>query len=133
MTNCECENSGLCLRHGIVKGRAWHKLCKTKEHYFRLWEKGTGPGQRKPDLSLVRVDVVLHGPGSILQSMVGCKRFVHVKQMNEWGADGCFANIDTIVRWLNEYADLESNHAKRLVNIAISRSYPPEKFTPDFS
>lgn len=131
MTNCECDKPGFCLRHGIVKGRGWHKLCKTKDHYFRLWEKGSGPGQRNPDLTLVKDVIIMYGPGSVLQGMLGCKRFIHAKQMDEWGIKKCMENIDTIAQWLTEYADYGKIHAIRLITIAIKRSHPPENFTPD--
>jgi hypothetical protein len=48
MTQCECPVSGHCQRHKIEKNKHWHHLCQTHEGYFRLWEKGTGPGQYSP-------------------------------------------------------------------------------------
>jgi hypothetical protein len=121
MTKCECEKAGFCFRHGIKKGRAWHRLCQTKEHYFQAWEKGKGPGQRKPDLTIVKHTVVIRGVGSILQSILGCKRFVHVKEMNDWGIDNCILNMDTIIQWLMEYGAFSESHAKRIFSMAISR------------
>ena len=47
MTDCECPASGYCKRHNVHKTNGWHELCRTKESYFRAWENGIGPGQRK--------------------------------------------------------------------------------------
>ena len=45
MNKCECEQSGWCERHQCEKTPHLHKLCRMREDYFRLWERGRGPGQ----------------------------------------------------------------------------------------
>ncbi|MCA9046463.1 MAG: hypothetical protein KDA69_19205, partial [Planctomycetaceae bacterium] len=42
---CQCEQPGWCERHGCSKPPHFHKLCRTRPDYFRLWEQGRGPGQ----------------------------------------------------------------------------------------
>ncbi|MAF25828.1 hypothetical protein CL634_09685, partial [bacterium] len=60
-TGCQCEfnsenNVIHCPRHGCMKTKHLHKLCKTKEEYFQAWENGVGPNQslsqRQPPQSL---------------------------------------------------------------------------------
>lgn len=46
MTPCECPLAGYCTRHKVTKPNGWHKLCQTRESYFRAWEEGRGPGQK---------------------------------------------------------------------------------------
>jgi hypothetical protein len=45
MTGCECKSPGYCHRHGVNKGRAWHRLCQTSEKHWQAWEEGRGAGQ----------------------------------------------------------------------------------------
>ena len=45
MHECECLQPGYCERHRCHKSPHWQKLCQTNEAYFRLWERGRGPGQ----------------------------------------------------------------------------------------
>ena len=45
MTDCECQQPGYCVRHGMHKSAHLHHLCQTDERYFRAWEAGRGPGQ----------------------------------------------------------------------------------------
>lgn len=45
MHDCQCEEPGWCERHQCQKSAHFHRLCRTREDYFRLWERGNGPGQ----------------------------------------------------------------------------------------
>lgn len=44
-SQCECEVPGWCERHQCQKTPHFHRLCRTREDYFSLWEAGRGPGQ----------------------------------------------------------------------------------------
>ena len=49
-TGCQCEfnsedNVIYCQRHGCMKTKHLHKLCKRTEEYFQAWENGVGPNQ----------------------------------------------------------------------------------------
>lgn len=52
MTDCRCEQPGWCERHQCQKTVHWHKLCRTRAEYFRLWEQGLGPGQSNDRLEI---------------------------------------------------------------------------------
>jgi hypothetical protein len=77
------------------------------------------------------------GPGSELRRMLAwfarpsdsCKCETRAETMNEWGVNGCRSNLDTIVEWLLEEAELRGlphgkftrTVAKSLVLTAIRR------------
>ena len=47
---CQCEfaqNETMihCKRHGVMKTRHLHSLCKHDKSYFNAWENGVGPNQ----------------------------------------------------------------------------------------
>jgi hypothetical protein len=48
---CECRPERFpfrCMRHDCLKTEHWHDLCRTRDDYFALWERGAGPGQVVP-------------------------------------------------------------------------------------
>ena len=48
LDRCVCPIAGFCSRHGIHKPNHFHKLCQRGGDYWQAWERGRGPGQRKP-------------------------------------------------------------------------------------
>ena len=46
-TGCECSQAGWCKRHNCHKPKHFYHLCQTRSDYFKMWEKGAGPGQQK--------------------------------------------------------------------------------------
>ena len=80
-TACECSQSGWCQRHNCHKPKHFFHLCQNRSDYFKMWEKGTGPGQLKPvdkirsyrrrlkDFS-VAVIIISHNYGKFLQEAI---------------------------------------------------------------
>ena len=48
MTSCVCPVAAYCDRHRTEKNSHWHRLCQTRPDYFDAWERGRGPGQKRP-------------------------------------------------------------------------------------
>ena len=85
----------------------------------------------------LKIDHFRPGPGNELKKMLAwfakpsetCNCETRVDTMNDWGAEGCRKNIDTITQWLLEEAKLRglphgrftATIAKSLVNTAIRR------------
>lgn len=44
-TACECSEPGWCERHACHKSRNLHRLSRTRDDYFQLWEDGGGADQ----------------------------------------------------------------------------------------
>ena len=63
--HCTCSQAGWCERHQCHKTAHWHRLCRTRPQYFRLWEQGRGPGQ---DPSLARIDPPLRSVAVVIVS-----------------------------------------------------------------
>lgn len=46
--SCPIANGGFCERHAVEKRAHWVELCRReKDDYWRAWEAGRGPGQRR--------------------------------------------------------------------------------------
>jgi hypothetical protein len=48
-TSCDCTPENFpffCNRHECEKTSHYHKLCRSRFEYFKLWEEGRGPGQQ---------------------------------------------------------------------------------------
>lgn len=66
------------------------------------------------------------GPGTSLHRMLSmafdpdasCKCWARAKQMNDWGYDGCWDNISTIVDWLVEEAE-RRNLVEQIFGVAF--------------
>lgn len=58
-TPCECDEPGLCPRHNVTKSAALLSLCKNHYEYFRLWEQGRGPSQKR---EVSHSDAEIHEP-----------------------------------------------------------------------
>ena len=67
-----------------------------------------------------------HGPGTALHAILSvafdpdasCKCWARAKQMNDWGYDGCWDNISTIVDWLVEEAE-RRNLVEQIFGVAF--------------
>jgi hypothetical protein len=136
MIECEChgdENSGCngtfwCTRHAVWKSQHSHKLCQTRENYFRAWEEGRGLGQ------LVSTGVAPqpggpHGPGLMLAKLLGCQSGFsrdHIHAMDQWGCEMCLERIDTIIGWITEPREgltpMCEDAARRLIVLAVERA-----------
>ncbi|QDU10755.1 glycosyltransferase [Gimesia aquarii] len=81
-TECECSQSGWCQRHNCHKPKHFFHLCQTRSDYFKMWEKGIGPGQLSPsekksrryrrrlkDFS-VAVVIISHNYGAFLREAI---------------------------------------------------------------
>jgi len=110
------------------------------------------PNQEEP--STLRIAAFKPGPGSELRKMLAwfarpsdtCKCETRAETMNDWGVEGCRTNLDTIIEWLLEEAQLRGlphgkftrTIAKSLVLTAIrrfERKFPdgaPEPNEDDF-
>ena len=56
-TGCQCsipdgEASVFCDRHKCLKSKHMHSLCQRNPKYFAMWERGEGPNQEHPALSI---------------------------------------------------------------------------------
>lgn len=99
---CNCDNCP--IGEPFVRGRdCW--LCWKYWNDLRYKTLWTGIAC-KPKPSKLQ-----NGPGTELRNLLkklgitetcGCNCPVRVAQMNEWGIDGCRANIATIYGWMNE-------------------------------
>ena len=109
--SCECSHAGWCARHGIEKSAHWHHLCKTREDYFLQWEEGRGPGQHAAKQSHANTPPsnLSSGPGTELSKLIsergysvsrGCSCNDKIRKMDQWGSEGCRANLEEIVEWL---------------------------------
>ena len=110
------------------------------------------PNQEEP--TTLRIAAYKPGPGSELRKMLAwfarpsdtCKCETRAETMNDWGVEGCRTNLDTIIEWLLEEAQLRGlphgkftrTIAKSLVLTAIrrfERKFPdgaPEPNEDDF-
>ena len=93
------------------------------------------PNQEEP--TTLRIASYKPGPGSELRKMLAwfarpsdtCKCETRAETMNDWGVEGCRTNLDTIIEWLLEEAQLRGlphgkftrTIAKSLVLTAIRR------------
>ena len=93
------------------------------------------PNQEEP--TTLRIAAYKPGPGSELRKMLAwfarpsdtCKCETRAETMNDWGVEGCRTNLDTIIEWLLEEAQLRGlphgkftrTIAKSLVLTAIRR------------
>lgn len=66
VTLCECPAPGDCPRHGCRKNAHLHNLCRTRQDYFDLWERGQGPCLGSP----ARTDPCQHRGEQV--STIGC-------------------------------------------------------------
>ena len=106
------------------------------------------PERDGPDT--IKIDRFRPGPGNELKRMLAwfakpnetCNCETRVDTMNDWGAEGCRRNIDTIVDWLLEEALLRglphgrftAAIARGLVNTAIRKyeqKFPEGPSEPD--
>lgn len=113
-TQCECSNPGYCERHKMNKSPHLHKLCKTSNKYFQLWETSSDPKQREENkievtlpsmrsmaLSLGKevtnhiANGMKHVDQEVLEERLAichaCEFFN--KEMNRCGKCGCFLNV----------------------------------------
>lgn len=111
MTGCTCHGPGYCDRHGMRKTEGWYLLCKTREDYFKLWEDGRGPGQKKDKQVTSSRSKVDNGPGTELKKLFrswgvsacgGC--ITTAKKMDENGPAWCREHIDELVAEVHENA-----------------------------
>ena len=93
------------------------------------------PNQEEP--TTLQIAAYKPGPGSELPKMLAwfarpsdtCKCATRAETMNDWGVEGCRTNLDTIIEWLLEEAQLRGlphgkftrTIAKSLVLTAIRR------------
>jgi hypothetical protein len=93
------------------------------------------PNQEEP--ATLRIAAYRPGPGNELRKMLAwfarpsdtCKCETRAETMNDWGVEGCRTNLDTIIEWLLEEAQLRGlphgkftrTIAKSLVLTAIRR------------
>ena len=106
------------------------------------------PDQEEP--TTLRIAAYKPGPGSELRKMLAwfarpsdtCKCETRSETMNDWGVEGCRKNLDTIIEWLLEEAQLRGlphgkftrTIAKSLVLTAIrrfERKFPDGAPEPD--
>lgn len=126
MTGCTCSEPGYCDRHRCWKSPHWHQLCQTREDYFLAWEDGCGPGQTAGAAS--RPQTQDHRVGRELCRILGCgNHLAHVREMNDWGPDGCEEHIDQIVVWMlaaaaKRKAAMTDDAARRLILLAVAKS-----------
>ena len=85
------------------------------------------PDQEEP--TTLRIAACKPGPGSELRKMLAwfarpsdtCKCETRAETMNDWGVEGCRTNLDTIIEWLSEEAQLRGlPHGKFTRTIANS-------------
>ena len=85
------------------------------------------PNQEEP--TTLRIAAYKPGPGSELRKMLAwfarpsdtCKCETRAETMNDWGVEGCRTNLDTIIEWLLEEAQLRGlPHGKFTRTIAKS-------------
>lgn len=143
---CECTipAGGYCTRHKIEKTAHFVWLCHTRGEYFRAWEEGRGPRQRKP-IGEVPILPPRPKPGTELKHIIewwqkrfpwfdlsehaDCGCHTVAKWMNSLGPDGCEKKLEQILYRLESEA--KKRHlsipfrrfwAKRMVKLAIRRS-----------
>ena len=94
MTGCECQRAGWCERHQCDKTPHWHRLCQTRPNYFRLWERGCGPGQ-----SVQPVDAPDCPPGIELAFLGFAQNLLRASKLpkpwREHSVTVCIPHLDT--------------------------------------
>jgi hypothetical protein len=81
-------------------------------HELKTLLKSYLPNQEEP--TTLRIAAYKPGPGSELRKMLAwfarpsdtCKCETRAETMNDWGVEGCRTNLDTIIEWLLEEAQL---------------------------
>jgi hypothetical protein len=139
VTNGACDS---CM--GCDQPKQVNQVTTSLALYSIRTRTGTVPKQLLADLKpyLCRERVApSNGPGTQLKKILswfassdGCRCESHATQMNLWGPDRCEKNIEIIVDWLIESAELKrlncaefiTRHLARLAvkrSIAIARRY----------
>ncbi|TWU39315.1 hypothetical protein [Novipirellula artificiosorum] len=138
-----CENPravnlvtiGMAIVHRKRRNRDTAALRNLLKNYL--------PGVKPPETHTLKITDFRPGPGTELKRMLAwfaqpndsCQCETRAETMNDWSADGCRDNLDTIVGWLMEEAELRGlphgsitrTAAKTLVSTAIrkfERKYP---------
>ena len=121
---------------------------KTSPNWKRLLRNYLPDDDPMP--TTLKIERYRPGPGNELKKMIAwfakpsetCNCETRVDTMNDWGAEGCRRNIDTIVDWLLEEAQVRglphgrftATIARSLVNTAIrkfERKFPEGAPEPD--
>lgn len=134
---CDCplgdsDRFIICPRHGIKKYRRQVELCRKRGKYWRAFEAGWKRDGSEPAPVKKPREPAVPGPGSNLRAIIagwqarlpwfdlteypGCKCGETAKLMDQWGPDGCEANMDTLLD------RLETEAQKRHISVPFRRT-----------